>query len=73
MLCLLRPPLAQQMDLTVGIGACIFDGHSLTTFFTLPRYEPLVVWLPAALAGGRWLAPDPPSDPATPNDTSDVP
>ena len=59
--------------LTFGIGACIFDGHSLTTFFTLPRYEPLVFWLPAALAGGRWLAPDPPSDPATPNDTSDVP
>ena len=44
--------------LSFGIVACLFDGQSLTTFFTLPRYEPLVFWLPVALAGGRWL-PDP--------------
>ena len=36
-----------------GLAGVVFDGQSLTTLDTLPRFEPLLVWTGLFLASGR--------------------
>ncbi len=39
-----------------GSTALLFDGESLATLFTQPRFESLVFWIPAGIAAGRFAA-----------------
>lgn len=37
-----------------GLAGVTFDGHSLLTLNSVPRYEPLLVWTGLFLASGQW-------------------
>ena len=39
-----------------GSAALVFDGESLTTVFTEPRFESLVFWVPVGVVAGRYAA-----------------
>ncbi len=38
-----------------GVGGMLFDGESLFTLLSQPRYEPLILWVPLVLASARWV------------------
>lgn len=60
--------LAQQGDATwiallaFGCGGLLFDGESLTSLATAPRFEGLLFWLPLTIALARGRPTSPPSD-----------
>lgn len=37
-----------------GVSGVVFDGHSLSSLDSIPRFEPLIVWPGLLLAAGRW-------------------
>jgi hypothetical protein len=39
-----------------GLAGVMFDGHSLATINSVPRFEPLLVWTGLLLASGQWWA-----------------
>ena len=36
-----------------GLAGVVFDGHSLASLDSVPRFEPLIVWPGLLLAAGR--------------------
>jgi hypothetical protein len=38
-----------------GVVALLFDGDSAFAFLTVPRYEPLLIWVPLVMASARYI------------------
>jgi hypothetical protein len=43
-----------------GVVALMFDGDSAFAFLTVPRYEPLLIWVPLVMASARYMGDRPP-------------